>query len=313
VPRLANRVSEHGLARVMPPGTTARAPEPEDLDAVVAVVAASEQDVDGEVDITTEDLRSDWQRPSFDLSLDAVVVERDGRIVAYAEGFSGRGWVHVHPDVRRLGIGAALLRWTEGRSYGGVGGKKLGQTVSDRNRAAVELLTTNGYRVRWHTWVFQKPLDEEPPAPALPEGITLRAFEPGRDDRATHELIDTAFSDWPDRDPGYPFEDWAASYIRRDDFDPTLTFLLEEDGVLVGVSLCQAYDDEGWVQQIAVERARRGRGLGGALLQASFREFFRRGLRTAGLSTESRSGARGVYEHVGMHVTRSYTRYSKDL
>jgi mycothiol synthase len=310
---LANRVNDPWLERVMPAGTVARAPEPEDLDAVVAVVAASEQDVDGLVDITTEDLRSDWQRPSFDLGLDAVVVERGVRIVAYAEVFSGRAWVHVHPDARGLGIGAALLRWTEGRSYGGVGGKKLGQTVSDNNRPAAELLAAWGYRVRWHTWVFEKLLDEEPPVPALPEGIALRSFEPGRDDRATHELIDTAFSDWPDRDPGYAFEDWAASYIRRDDFDPTLTFLLEEEDVLVGVSLCQVYDDEGWVQQIAVERTHRGRGLGGALLRASFREFFRRGLRTAGLSTESRTGARGVYEHVGMHVTRSYTRYSKDL
>jgi mycothiol synthase len=49
------------------------------------------------------------------------------------------------------------------------------------------------------------------------------------------------------------------------------------------------------------------------LLQASFREFYLRGLLTAGLSTEFRTGARGVYEHVGMPVSRSYTRYSKDL
>ena len=234
------------------------------------------------------------------------------QLVAYAEVFKGRAWVHVHLDARDRGIGAALLRWTEERARA-LGSEKLGQTVSDNNRAGGALLSANRYSVRWYTWVFEKALNEEPEAPELPNGITLRTFEPGRDDRAMYELIDTAFSDWTDRDPSFGFEDWAASYIRREDFDPTLTFLLEDRGRLIGSSMCMIYGDEGWVQQIAVERSYRGRGLGGALLQASFREFFLRGLLTAGLSTESRTGARGVYEHVGMRVTRSYTRYSKDL
>ena len=39
-----------------------------------------------------------------------------GRIVAYAEFFSGRAWVHVHPDHRGLWIGAAVLGWTESRA-----------------------------------------------------------------------------------------------------------------------------------------------------------------------------------------------------
>jgi mycothiol synthase len=297
---------------VLPEGAAARPPTLDDLEAVTEIIAESERDTTGVADATTEDIRSDWQRPSFDLGLDAVVVERDGRLLAYAEVFQGRAWVHVHPNARARGIGAALLRWTEKRATA-LESDKLGQTVSDDNRAAVALLSANGYGVRWYTWVFEKGFDEEPLAPHLPEGFTIRTFEPGIDDRATYELIDTAFSDWTDRDPGYAFEDWAASYLHHDDFDPTLTFLLEDDGRLVGVCLCLIYGGEGWVQQIAVERSYRGRGLGGALLQASFREFYLRGLRTAGLSTESRTGARGVYEHVGMRVSRSYTRYSKDL
>jgi mycothiol synthase len=296
----------------LPGNIAARPPEPRDLGAVIEVIAASELTDTGVVDVTLEDVRSDWQRPSFDLANDAVVVTDRGRFVAYAEVFEGRAWVRVHPEARGRGIGAALLRWTETRARD-LGSEKLGQTVSDSEPAAAALLVSNGYAVRWHTWVFQKPLDEEVPEPMLPTGVTLRTFEPGRDDRAIYELIDTAFSDWTDRDPSMGFEDYAESYLRREDFDPTLTFLLEEDGRLIGVSLCLIYGNEGWVQQIAVERSYRGRGLGGALLQISFREFYRRGLRTAGLSTESRTGARGVYEHVGMRVIRSYTRYSKDL
>jgi hypothetical protein len=51
----------------LPPGLDARAPTPDDLDDVIAVVASSEVAADGVVDIVAEDLRSDWQRPSFDL------------------------------------------------------------------------------------------------------------------------------------------------------------------------------------------------------------------------------------------------------
>jgi GNAT superfamily N-acetyltransferase len=289
-----------------------RSPTRSDLDAVVSVIAASEEATQGVVDVTAEDVRSDWERPSFDLSSDAVVVTDSGRIVAYAEVFSGRAWVHIHPVHCGRGIGAAVLRWTESRARE-LGSDKVGQTVPDPNALAADLLSSKGYRVRWETWVFQKELGAEPGEPRLPDRTTLRAFDEERDARATYELIDTAFSDWPDRDPGFGFEDWVASLVRRDDFDPALTFLAEDDGVLVGVALCMVYGDEGWVHQLAVKRSHRGRGLGGALLQTAFREFHRRGLKTAGLSTESRTGARGVYEHVGMRVTRSYKRYSKNL
>ncbi|HEX6331372.1 MAG TPA: GNAT family N-acetyltransferase [Actinomycetota bacterium] len=301
-----------GVNVEFPDGFGARAPAMEDLDAVTEVAAAGELAVDGVVDIAADDIRGHWQRPSFNLSSDAVLVLRGDRPVAYAEVAGGRAWVHVHPDVQGRGLGTALLTWTEGRARE-LGAEKVGQTKSDNDDAAIELLTANGYRVRWTTWMFQYRLDDQPPAPTLPEGITLRAFELGRDDRAVYELIDVAFSDWPDRDPSMPFEDWAASYLYREDLDPELTLLLEDGSELVGVSHCRVYGDEGWVEQIAVKRSHRGRGLGGALLRASFRRFFDRGLRRAGLSTESRTGARGVYEHVGMQVTRSFKRYSKDL
>jgi tetraacyldisaccharide 4'-kinase len=75
--------------------------------------------------------------------------------------------VHVHLDARDRGIGAALLRWTEDRANA-LGSPKLGQTVSDNNRAAGALLSANRYSVRWYTWVFEKALNEEPEAPELP-------------------------------------------------------------------------------------------------------------------------------------------------
>jgi len=49
------------------------------------------------------------------------------------------------------------------------------------------------------------------------------------------------------------------------------------------------------------------------VLQHAFREFFVRGERTTGLSTDSRTGALALHEHVGLSVTHSYMHYAMEL
>ena len=124
-------------------------------------------------------------------------------------------------------------------------------------------------------------------------------------------MIDRAFSEWPDRD-GSSFEDWSASTLGRPGFEPSLLAgRARRRGR--GALLLVVEEDEGWVDQLAVAREHRGRGLARALLQHAFGETWRRGLRRAGLSTDSRTGARGLYEHVGMHVRKTYTEFAKPL
>lgn len=279
----------------------------------MAVFAASEQHDNGAVDISLEDIVSDWARPSFDLAADTIVVTEGPEVVAYADEFNQRAFVHVHPRVRGRGIGTALLAWTEERARAR-GGQSVGQTLSDTETAARTLLGANGYAPRWDTWVFQ--LELEPPllVPDPPvAGLTLRTLRRPDDDREVYELVDTAFNDWPDRDPGETFEDWRAAHLDRPDTDPGMVFVIDDGTQLVGAAVCLRFEDEGWIDQLAVVRSQRSRGLGAWLLHAAFAEFARRGLRTAGLSTESRTGARALYERVGMRVIRSYARFGKQL
>ena len=49
------------------------------------------------------------------------------------------------------------------------------------------------------------------------------------------------------------------------------------------------------------------------MLRTAFGWFFEGGRRVAGVSTDSRTGALGLYEKVGMRVVRQYTRYTKRL
>jgi mycothiol synthase len=295
-----------------PKGLSVRSVTDEDARSVFELIAAHEAAVQGVADIAFEDILSDWRRPSFDLTTDSIAVFDGERMVGEAEVFKGRrAEVVVHPDAWGRGIGAWLLDWTE-RSALRSGGTLVGQTVQDTLAAAVDLFRRNGYEPLWTSWLLGIALAEQPPEPNLPRGFAFRPYVAGRDDRAVHEVIERAFSEWPDRDP-YSFGDWRASTIGREGFDPELLFLIEHDGEPVGIGLCIDAGAEGWVQTLAVSREHRGAGLGRALLQRAFVEFHGRGRSVVQLSTDSRTGALGLYEHVGMRIVRSYTHYAKEL
>ena len=294
-----------------PAGLTARPATHEDARSVFELVAAHESAVQGRPDIAFQDILADWRRPSFDLATDSIVVFDGERMVAAAEVFKGRrAEAMVHPDAWDRGIGAWLLGWTE-RCARRAGGALVGQTVQDTLVAAVELLRRRGYEPLWTSWILEITLAERPPEPELPRGFAFRPYVAG-DDRAIFEVIERAFSEWPDRDAS-SFEDWHASTIQGEEFDPELLLLIEHEGEPVGVALCIDAVDDGWVQTLAVAREHRGAGLGRALLQRAFVEFHRRGRSVVQLGTDSRAGALGLYEHVGMRVVRSYTHYAKDL
>ncbi len=107
------------------------------------------------------------------------------------------------------------------------------------------------------------------------------------------------------------FENWAARTLR--DLAPEWVVLLEHSDRLVGAAVGHDYgvEGEGWIEQVAVRREHRGQGLGRALLEESFRRFREAGRTRCGVSTDSRTGALGLYRHVGMSVVRSYTRWVK--
>jgi GNAT superfamily N-acetyltransferase len=283
-----------------------------DSGAVTKLVMACELADDGEVMTDEQDVPSEWSRPSFDPSRDVVLVFEVERLVAYAEVHGARGaWGSVHPDHRGRGIGSALVEWTEAHARR-QGGAWVGQTVSENEAGTVTLLTSRGYRPRWTSWVLEIDLSTRPAHPRSLEGAIIRPFRPGVDDWAVYRVIEDAFGEWPDRTPT-TFEDWSALTVGRSDFDPELVWVAVVDLRIVGVALGFVAGEGGWVQQLAVERSHRGLGLGKALLQQAFRTFHDRGARKGGLSTNSRTGALGLYEHVGMRVRRTYTQFALEL
>ena len=132
------------------------------------------------------------------------------------------------------------------------------------------------------------------------------------DDHAVYAAAEEAFADHWEHDPRL-YEEWQR---RCRDSDRSLWLVARDGDEVAGV----AVNDwnrfgGGWVGASGTRRPWRGRGVGRALLLASFGEFHRRGERLVQLAVdgESPTGAVRLYERVGMHVVWRADVYEKEL
>lgn len=296
----------------LPDGLTSRPFVPTDAQAVTDLFAVAEKHDTGQVAIELEDVVGDWQRPSFDLATQAVGVFAAGELVAAGEVYRARrADAAVHPDHRGRGVGTWLAGWLEDRARRG-GGTVVGQTVPAGSHGE-RFFQQRGYTEGWTSWVLEVPADRAIEPQPLPEGYALRDFLPGPDDEVVFRLIDDAFNEWPDRQPS-TLDDWAARAIRRPGFEPWQMRLVEDGaGVAVGAAYTILAGDCGYVDQIAVRSDQRGRGLARALLVDAFERARVRGAARSELCTDSRTGALGLYQHVGMVVTQTWRHWQTEL
>lgn len=294
----------------LPDRVTARPIRDEDLDAVVALVNACERHDAGRVMMERADLSSDMGTEGFDRDRDAVLVEQDGRPIAWAMIVHRRtSWADVHPDARGRGIGTWLMRWSERRARE-LGSDRIGQSIEDSRPEVAAMLAAAGYTPRYTSWILRKDHPDPPPSPDPPPGVTIRTFR-AEDEEEALTMFEEAFSELADRLPS-SLETWRAMTVRREGFVPDdLILAVAGDRIVGGAFLIDA--NEIWVDKLAVHRDFRHRGVARGLLQVAFQRSYARGYRQTSLSTDSRTGALGAYERVGMRVVESFTNHALDL
>jgi mycothiol synthase len=298
----------------LPAGLTAAPYTADDLDAVFAVAAAQQQHDIGRVDVETADFEADWQRSSFDFATMTMGVYDGDTLVAFGELIgAGRGEAGVLPAYRRRGIGTALAHWLEdaarAQGYTEIRGPVPEGSDGDR------LLEKLGYDLRWTSWVLQLPEGATVPHRDLPPGYAIRAATPD-DYEAVWNVVEDAFLEWSVRERE-PFEDFLAVTVRRPGHEPwMLRVVTDPTGEVVGTAMLVMAGDpveEGYVERLAVRQDQRGRGLAQALLVDAFEQGRAHGAPRSGLSTDSRTGALGLYEKVGMVVTDVWVNRGIDL
>jgi mycothiol synthase len=297
----------------LPAGLTTRPLRTTDAAAVHRLMAAQELEDIGEVAIEEADIVSDWAKPSHDLGARSIGVWDGDTLVAYAELMGAdRADTSVLPSHRGRGIGTWLARWLQdlGRR---VGSSVVGMPVP-QGSPGDRLLEELGFRVRWTSWVLRLPEGATIPERDLPEGYAIRTAGPD-DMGAAHDVLEDAFLEWSVRERE-PYEDFAAATLGRPGFEPwNLRVAVDGDGQVVGVSLVLVSDNgaTGYVDRLAVRADQRGRGIAQALLVDSFAQARAHGTTTSELSTDSRTGALGLYQRVGMMTESVWVNRAIDL
>jgi mycothiol synthase len=291
-------------------GYNVRRPTEDDFAAVAAFLAAATAAEFGEPDYPEETLRDDWDE--LDLDADAwLVLALDGGIAGYAAlyhqdhvALEADGYVATAHEGR--GIGTYLVRVMEARAGEHVPLAPHGirvvldNTINTRNLAARRLLEGEGYVIARYFWRMAIDLDEPPPPPEWPAGITVRTWQSDEDDYPAYLAIEEAFRDhW-----GHVPTDFATWRRKGSRFDPELCFLAFDGEEIAGAAVCRDHLGAGLVSQLGVRRPWRRRGLGLALLRQAFAAFHHRGWPRAILDVdaESETGATRLYERAGMRV-----------
>lgn len=297
----------------LPGGLTTRPLHKTDARAVFELMAAQEREDIGVVSIEEADIVSDWARPSHDLGARSVGVLDGETMVAYAELIGAdRADTSVLPSHRGRGIGTWLAHWLQDL------GRRVGSTVVGmpvpQGSPGDRLLEELGFRVRWTSWVLTLPAGAAIPDRELPAGHLIRTAQPG-ELRAAHDVLEDAFLEWSERERE-SFEDFRAATTGRPGFEPwNLRVALDPRGEVVGVSLVLVSDNgtTGYVDRLAVRSDRRHQGLAQALLVDSFALARSHGTTTSELSTDSRTGALGLYEKVGMVADQIWVNRGIDV
>ena len=212
----------------------------------------------------------------------------------------------------------ALLGAVEARAAEiGSASATLKTSVASVDDVAAGCLRARGYEQVRHSFQMRIELDGQLEPPSWPEGIVVRAFEPGRDDEAVYEVQQETFADQFEY-ARQSYGEWRAhAFLGR--HDPSLWLLAEDGAEIAGISLCRPQwagnPELGWVSVLGVRRPWRGRGLGLALLRHSFAELQARGKRSVGLGVDALNptGAVRLYERAGMRVVRRSDQLLKSL
>ena len=304
-----------------------RPPTRDDVDAILAVVHASDIAAVGEADFTADEVVELLTAPNHDPERDSwVAVDERGRIVGWAYIHNPSGGQrenfddYAHPEhaklVQPVLLDLVLARIAERARERGLPSLTARAGTIATEADYVALLTSAGFTFVKRYARMRRPLAAEEPAPVIPANVRIRSLrsDDEADLRAFHEVLESAFRDTGDHTPS-TFESFRArvAALPRIEWDEWL--VAEASGTIAGILQSNSADGNGWVGMLGVAREFRGQGIGALLLRSAFHRYATKGYRCAGLGvdTANPTGAYRLYESVGMHPIYEADMYQREI
>lgn len=325
-------------AITLPNGFSARPAIEGDQQAIAELPIALERHFYGDshmsVSVLIGDINAAWNTEGIDREKDSLLaLALDGQLVGYVMVYRAPDEPQtitaspvIHPNFHGMGLGNFLSEWAQQHA------QQIAATLPPETRvvlqswikhtdqSAHDLLTRAGFSPERYFRYMEIDLSNTLPTPVWPEGITVRPFIPGQDERATYEASFEAFSTNEDLYDNFSFEEWRRWDIGLESFDPSLAFLAIHRSQIIGTTFgwLLAGDNAtiGWITDVAVRPAYRGQGIAQALLRHTFAACKHRGAALCSLNvdTANPNGAIHLYERAGMRVSgRCDVRYQKVL
>lgn len=192
-----------------------------------------------------------------------AVAHDAGKVVGYGQRRDGSAEIAAEPEAAGALVDAlrrpGLLIWAHGRR------SRLTPVLREQRFTAVRELHQ-----------LRRALDELPPDPPLPDGVTVRNFQPGRDEQAWLEVNAAAFATHAEQGRRTLAE--LKALMAEPWFAPSGFLLADRNGELLGFHWTKVHSAElGEVYVLGISPKAQGLGLGNALLVRGLRHLAERG------------------------------------
>lgn len=285
-----------------------RTARPDDLDGIFDLLSARSRAAFGVSEIVREHVSDELGRAN---GTDRWVALDGASIVGYAAIDSAQDLVHAAADAE---TGDALLARATARALErGFG--HIAVTAVPEDHPLTSLVERHRFEHNRDILRMWRVLDDALPEPKWPARIAVRTYRDADAERV-HALLDLSYAGWDTTYVAVPHDEWLVFMTAHDDFDPTMWFLVERDGELVGCSLhWREHRSTGWVKDIVVAETERGHGIGKSLLHHALLAYAGRGVERVGLKVDSSNptGALKLYADVGFVTDRRYGIWTSTL
>lgn len=317
---------------VLPSTMSLRRPIPADAGALLALACADEVHAIGRATTTSAEVDELLAPAHTRLEDDQwLVLLEPGVVVAW-----GLVWDHGntdhqdidvfrHPDlgseqIREVLLDLLLARLGERAHARGYARIEVGAGCYAGDAAYAATLRSRGFSFTrtFHRLRMPLPADEPLASSQPPADVQIAPFDFSEDGwRRFHRVVEDSFVDHYGYVP-IAYDDYRADAEAEPAPDREFWRVATVDGDIVGVAKASgrgAENDIGYVAELAVLPAFRGRGIARSLLLRTFEAYRRAGRRQGELTvdTENTTGALGLYLSIGMSADIEVHNYSRDV